>query len=85
MTEQNISTTEKLAEFIDSAHRLSEASISDIEELEAIFKAIKVLSDEYTDIRRLASAGEHLAMDKANAIDCWREQIFEEYRKESAA
>jgi len=52
-------------------------SMTTLDWLEAILHAIEHLnieSPESVHIKSLASAGQYLAMDQANAIDCVREQ-----------
>lgn len=43
--------------------------------LEAIFAAIEKESEEFSHIRKLASAGRKLAGDYENMADVWREEV----------
>lgn len=52
MTAKNLNTNTDFEDFIESAHSLSEQAIKDMGELEAIFRAIKSLAGEHSDIKK---------------------------------
>lgn len=81
MTDNNINIESKLTYYINEVDRLGNFSHEVLKQIEVILTTIKEKSSEYSDIHRLAMAGEYLAMDHANSIDCHREQLISDIKE----